>query len=129
MADFDQDGFLDLFVTNGKGDPPFSVGPHQLFRNLGNDNNWLQIDLEGTVSNRDGIGAVVEVTAGGIRQIRVQDNGIHSFSQNHQRIHVGLGSNFQVDQLTVRWPSGIVQELAQITANQILRVVEVGEKP
>ena len=58
-ADYDRDGFLDLFVTNG-ADPtsPFVAdGPHQLFRNQGNSNYWLEIDLEGVTSNRDGIGS------------------------------------------------------------------------
>jgi hypothetical protein len=127
-ADYDRDGFLDLFVTNGKGNPPFSIGPHQLFRNQGNGNHWLEIDLQGMTSNRGGIGAVVAVEAGGGRQVRVQDNGTHSFSQNHQRIHVGLGTNTQVDALTIRWPSGIVQELTNIAANQILTVVETAGK-
>ena len=57
VADYDMDGYLDLFVTNGRAEYPFSEGPDQLLRNVGGDNNWLQIDLEGTVSNRDGIGA------------------------------------------------------------------------
>ena len=57
MADYDRDGYLDLFVTNGRGAYPFNEGPDQLFRNIGSGNNWLQIDLKGTISNRDGIGA------------------------------------------------------------------------
>ncbi|MDJ0573340.1 MAG: VCBS repeat-containing protein, partial [Pleurocapsa sp. MO_192.B19] len=56
-ADYDLDGFLDLFVTNGAG--AATDGPQQLFRNQGNNNNWLEIDLEGVESNRDGIGAQV----------------------------------------------------------------------
>lgn len=126
IADYDRDGFLDLFVTNG-GDPvsPFAEkGPHQLFRNQGNENHWLEIDLVGKKSNREGIGAVVFLDAGGITQVRAQTGGMHRFSQSHQRIHFGLGRYQKVDRLTIHWPSGSVQQMADIPSNQILRVEE-----
>ena len=126
IADYDRDGFLDLFVTNG-ADPssPFvDEGPHQLFRNQGNGNHWIEIDLEGTVSNRDGIGASVVLEVGGVVQIRGQGGGMHRFTQNHQRIHFGLATHKIVDRLTIRWPSGIVQRLENVAANQILTIKE-----
>jgi hypothetical protein len=124
-ADYNRDGFLDLFVTNGDGQPPVAFdGPHQLFRNNGNENHWLEIDLQGTKSNRDGIGTKVELEAGGVKQVRFQGGGMHSFSQNHQRIHFGLGQNTLVDRITIWWPSGIVQELNNISADQIMKIVE-----
>jgi hypothetical protein len=127
MCDYDRDGFLDLFVANGEGHQPFSLGPHQLFRNKGNENHWLEIDLEGTRSNRDGIGAIVRLETGGKKQLRVQDGGMHCWSQNCQRIHFGLGPNNRADKLTIRWPSGAVQELKDIPADQILKVVETAK--
>ena len=124
-ADFDRDGFLDLFVANGEGNSPFAdEGPHQLFRNLGNDNHWLQIDLEGVVSNHDGIGAKVILDTKGKVQVRHQDGGMHSYSQDYARIHFGLGPYENVDRLTIFWPSGAVQHLRDIRANQILLVKE-----
>lgn len=99
-------------------------GPHQLFRNQGNGNHWIEIDLEGTVSNRDGIGASVVLEAGGVVQIRGQGGGMHRFTQNHQRIHFGLATHKTVDRLTIRWPSGIVQGLENVAANQILTIRE-----
>jgi hypothetical protein len=124
-CDYNRDGFLDLFVTNGAGPPPFSYdGPHQLFRNTGNANHWLEIDLRGTLSNRDGIGSEIELEAGGRVQLRNQGGGMHSFSQNHQRIHFGLGRNTKIDRITIRWVSGVVQELRDIAVDQILQITE-----
>jgi hypothetical protein len=123
-ADYDQDGFLDLFVENGLGPPPFADGPHELFRNLGNGNHWLEIDLEGVQSNRDGIGARVILEAGGVTQVRGQGGGVHNFAQNHARIHFGLGAAERVDRLTVHWPSGTVQKIDSVDVDQILRLRE-----
>jgi hypothetical protein len=124
MADYDRDGFLDLFVTNGAGPPPFSDGPHQLFRNTGNGNHWLEIDLQGTASNRDGIGAKITVETTGKIQTRMQSGGMHSFSQNHARIHFGLGSHVKADRVIIRWPSGKVQELRDVQSGQVLLAKE-----
>ena len=124
-VDFDRDGFLDLFMTNGKSKPPFEHdGPYQLYKNEGNSNHWIEIDLEGVVSNRDGIGATVKLTAGGITQVREQDGGMHRRTQNHQRIHFGLANNNIVDSLDIHWPSGTVQTLLNVSANQILHAIE-----
>ena len=124
-ADYNRDGFLDLFVTNGMYPPPFDhLGPIQLFKNQGNANHWLEIDLQGTLSNRDGIGARVFATAGGVTQLREQGGGMHRYSQNHTRIHFGLGQNTTVQVLEIHWPSGIIQTIENIPADQIIRVVE-----
>ncbi|MEL7447997.1 MAG: CRTAC1 family protein [Pseudomonadota bacterium] len=125
VADFDEDGFLDLFVTNGSSKPPFEAdGPYQLFRNLGNDNHWLAIDLEGVRSNRDGIGARIVASSGGVAQMREYGNDMHFRTQNHRRAHFGLADNTVVDSITVDWPSGITQVVTDIPANQRLRIVE-----
>jgi hypothetical protein len=123
-VDYDRDGFVDLFVTNGQGPPGLPHGPYQLYRNLGSDNNWLEIDLEGVLSNRDGIGTRLFATAGGVTQIRQQAGGMHAKSQNHQRVHFGLAGNERVDSLIIEWPSGTSHEITNIPANQIIRVVE-----
>jgi ASPIC and UnbV/FG-GAP-like repeat len=125
-ADYDRDGFLDIFLTNGSdpGSPLVDEGPHQLFRNKGNANHWLQIDLVGVQSNRNGIGATLRLETGGVLQVRGQGGGMHKFAQNHQRVHFGLGANTHVDRLTIQWPSGAVQRLENIPADQILRIQE-----
>jgi len=130
-VDFDGDGFLDVLIANGGSmgrslGLPSDGGGYQLFRNVGNGNHWIMLDLEGTRSNRDGIGAVVHVTAGGVTQIRVRDGGVHHRSQNHSRLHFGLAKNTKIDKITVHWPSGLVQELHGVEVNQVLRVKESG---
>ena len=127
VADYDRDGYLDIFVTNGRAEYPFSEGPDQLLRNIGSGNNWLQIDLEGTVSNRDGIGArLFATTPDGKTQLRENGGGIHWAQQDQKRIHFGLAQNEKVTELTIRWPSGIIQKLTDIPVNQVLHVVEDG---
>jgi hypothetical protein len=129
-ADFDRDGCLDLLVASGGSmgrslGLPSERGEYRLYRNVcSSANRWLAIDLEGAKSNRDGIGARVEVTAGGVRQVRVQDGGLHHRGQNHSRLHFGLGTNGRADTVTVRWPSGTVQQLTGVEANRIVRIHE-----
>jgi Ca2+-binding RTX toxin-like protein len=125
-ADYDRDGFLDLLIANGAGSfsPVIDTTTYQLFHNQGNDNHWLEIDLEGVLSNRDGIGAQLFLTTNGITQLRQQDGGIHYSVQDHQRVHFGLGEYTQADSLTIRWPSGIVQRLVNISADQVIKIKE-----
>ncbi len=128
-ADFDQDGFVDILVTTG-----FSMGRslglaadaggYHLYHNRGNDNHWLAIDLQGTKSNRDGIGAVVTLTTGGVTQTRVQDGGIHHRGQNEQILHFGLGKHQRVEKISIFWPSGLEQHLQNIDSRQRLHIVE-----
>ena len=127
MGDYDLDGYLDLFVTNGRGVYPYNNGPDQLYRNVSSRNNWLQIDLEGTVSNRDGIGArLFATTPDGKTQLRENSGGIHWAQQDQKRIHFGLAQNEKVSELAIHWPSGIIQKLTDVPVNQVLRVVEDG---
>ena len=124
IADYDVDGFLDLFVTNGSNLRPIRIGgPEKLYRNLGNSNNWIEIDLEGVASNRDAIGARVIATAGGVQQLREQNGGYHRWSQNHQRIHFGLAANTTVD-LRIEWPNGAVDNYSGVAANALYRATE-----
>jgi hypothetical protein len=126
VADYNQDGFLDLFVTNGISKAPFHFdGPYQLFRNIGNGNHWIEIDLEGVTSNRDGIGARVLLTAGGVTQLREQGGGMHLRAQNHQRLHFGLGTATAIDKIEIEWPSGIVQTINNLPADEIVHVIEL----
>ncbi len=126
LADYNADGFLDAFVTNGLNLRPSAVGgPHQLFRNRGNQNHWLELDLQGVQSNRDGIGAKVYSIAGGVIQLREQNGGYHRWSQDHQRIHFGLGEHTQAH-LLVQWPSGHQDVIRDVAADQVYVLTEGG---
>lgn len=126
LADFDLDGFLDIFVANGNNMRPQDYGgPNQYFRNLGNANHWLQLDLLGISSNRDGIGAIVRVTAGGITQYREVNSGYHRWSQNFKRVHVGLGANATAT-VEITWPSGIVDVHQNVAADAVYQAIEGG---
>ena len=127
IGDYDTDGFLDLFVTNGNLlAPQFTGGPDVLIRNLGgNGNHWIELDLVGTVSNRDAIGATVIATAGGKSQFREQNGGYHRWSQDHTRIHFGLAANTSVD-ITVRWPDGSSDSYTNLAADNLYKVNQGG---
>jgi len=123
-ADYDNDGFLDLFVARG-GDTFPSV--NLLYRNNGNSNAWLKVRLVGTVSNRSAIGAKVRVhaTIGGktfwqLREINTGDG----FSAGPLDAHFGLGDATNVDTLRIEWPSGTVQEFPNIAPKQTLTITE-----
>ena len=126
--DYDSDGDLDIVIVNNQAQPI-------LYRNdSGNDNDYLRIEVEGTVSNRDGIGAFITVTPdlGDLqrRMVWEVDGGSSFLSQNEQIAHFGLGqSDGTVDLVTIEWTSGVVDYLHNISANQTLTVVEAQTVP
>jgi len=114
FGDFDNDGDLDVVINNQND-------PLTLLRNDGgNKNHWLSIRTVGAKSNRDGIGARIAILAGGRRQIDEVRSGGSYLSQNDLRVHVGLGQASRLDRLEIRWPSGIVDKLENISADQFL---------
>jgi FG-GAP-like repeat/ASPIC and UnbV len=123
-ADYDVDGFLDLYVTNGFNLRPLYIGgPNKLFHNNGNANHWIEIDLVGTNSDRDATGARVYATANGVTQLRVQNGAYHRWSQDLKRSHFGLAGATAVD-LKVMWPSGAVENYPNVAADQLYRITE-----
>ena len=116
-GDINNDGALDVLVaTNG--------GPAALFRNAGTKNHSLRIKLTGTKSNRDGIGAVVRVTAGNDTQAQMLRSGSSYLSSSELIVTFGLASHTQADAVEIRWPSGQSDHLKNVAADQIVTVEE-----
>ena len=122
FGDLDNDGFLEV-VINCNEEPPL------LLHNQGNANRWLIVDLTGTSSNRDGIGARLRlVTPSGVEQHQIASTAGSYLSASDKRVHFGLGAQTKADLLEIRWPSGVVQRLTDIGSNQILSVTESSQK-
>jgi len=118
VADFDNDGDLDILVNNNGGAP-------QLLRNDGgNANHWLQVLLIGTKSNRDGVGARAKVSAGDLILYEQRKGGMSYQSAQDPRLHFGLGSRSTIDAIEIVWPSGIVTKLSNLKSDQIIAVKE-----
>ncbi len=95
--------------------------PAELWQNDGPaDRNWLIVQLTGTKSNRDGIGA--RVTVG--QQVRTMTSAMGYASSSSAGVHFGLGAAKEIDRVDVRWPSGARQTIEHVKPNQVLRVKE-----
>jgi enediyne biosynthesis protein E4 len=116
-ADINNDGALDILVmTNG--------GPAHLYRNEGGTNQSLRVKLVGTKSNRDGIGAIVRMTAGSDKQWLMMKSGSSYLSQSELVLTFGLGAKTKADTVEVQWPSGQVDKLSNINAGQTVTIEE-----
>jgi enediyne biosynthesis protein E4 len=118
FADYDNDGKMDAFVVN-------LGAPATLLHNITqNSNHWLTVKLVGKKSNRDGIGAHLELIAGGRKQIAQRFAGSSYLSQDDGRVHFGLGAAAKADKLTIHWPSGRDQVLENFAVDHVLTVEE-----
>jgi len=121
-GDYDNDGFLDLFVANRAGQNNF------LYHNDGNSNHWVRVKCVGTVSNRAAIGTKVRIkatVAGAERwQMRQISGGDGENNSDSLMAQFGVGDAIGIETVRVEWPSGAVQEFTNIVANQSLTVIE-----
>ncbi|HEX6813471.1 MAG TPA: FG-GAP-like repeat-containing protein [Planctomycetota bacterium] len=122
ITDLDRDGDLDILANNLNA-------PASLFENRTADTNRVLVQLEGTVSNREGVGSRITVLAGGVTQTRLVVPTRGYMSGGEAVEHFGLGAAKKIDRLGVRWPSGIVQEFTDLDGNQRLVVREQGAPP
>jgi enediyne biosynthesis protein E4 len=116
-GDINNDGALDLLVAT-------NAGPAVLFRNTGATNHSLRIKLVGTTSNRDGIGATVRLAAGSDTQSKMLRSGSSYLSSSELILTFGLGAHTQADTIEIHWPSGQVDQLKSVAADQIITVKE-----
>ena len=116
IVDFDEDGFVDMFVGN-------YGGVTELYRNEGNSYNWLTVTVEGTVSNRDGIGTRLWLTADGTTQMREITSGPTHGGGDYRAAYFGLGDQ-ATGELSVRWPNGVTENLGTVSANQKIHLTE-----
>ena len=127
FADFDGDGDLDVFIQTG-GAYPADAFSNVLFQNAGTDNNWIEVQLAGTKSNRSAIGATIRVTFednGQPREVFRHVNSGGSFGASPLRQHIGIGQAQTVDEIEIRWPgSGTVTRRQDVNAGERLRIQE-----
>ncbi len=117
-GDFNADGMEDLLVRQAGG------GPVLLFENRFPKKHWLKVSLRGTKSNTKGIGSRLEATVAGRRIVR-ELYPVNGFvAQSPAYAHFGLGDETKVDDLTVRWPSGLVEHIKDVKADQHLVLTE-----
>lgn len=114
IGDFNNDGFMDVIAGNN------------LWINNGNNNNWVKFDLEGIASNKDGIGARVEIYGSWGIQIREVRAGRSFDPASTLHVHFGLGQATSIDQVVVKWPSGVVTTISSPQINTQHIIYEAG---
>jgi hypothetical protein len=118
VADFDNDGRLDLFVTNANSTP-------FLYHNImPTGAHWVEFSLEGEKSNRMAIGAQVRITINGETHLSFVNGGNGFAAQSTQRVHFGLAKATSIDRVEVRWPSGAKQVFEKLAADKIYKIHE-----
>jgi hypothetical protein len=118
LADYDADGDLDIVVQIRQS----SLRLYQ--NNTANAGHWLQVDLNAIYSNRDAIGTLVQVTAGGETMMRQVQGATSGHGQDSLVPHFGLGTVTSATSVVIRWPSGIVDTLSDVPADQVVTVTE-----
>ena len=118
FVDLNNDGFMDIVITSLNAAP-------RILMNSGNGNHWLMLELTGDKSNRDGIGAQVDLTlASGQVLTNHVTSSVGFMSSSDRRLHFGIGTETQIKQIRIRWPSGNVQQITNPAIDHLLRIRE-----
>ena len=117
-GDFNNDGRIDIVVLPVDG-KPLLLENRSLTRHA-----WSGLRLRGGRSNRDALGARVEIDSCGKKQFGTMRNGDSYLSHNDPRVHFGLGTCGKIDAVTIRWPSGAIQRLTDLPVNRYITVAE-----
>jgi hypothetical protein len=118
IADFDNDGRLDMFVANANSEPI-------LYHNTESTrNHWVDFALEGTKSIKSAVGAQVRLKAAGSTRLQFISGGNSFAGQSSSRVHFGLGETANIDQIEVRWPAGQKEIFTGLAIDKINRIVE-----
>lgn len=120
--DYDNDGDLDIFVTNSD-QSSFLYENKLLNFDEPVAQNWFKIVLQGTESNRDAIGTTVAITTN-LGQFKRYYTGVGFISQSLQPVHFGLGNENMITELEIKWPSGLIETYQNLDANSIVRAIE-----
>jgi enediyne biosynthesis protein E4 len=127
VADFDNDGDLDIAINHNPGDSGIAerAGATFLENHVGDHHHWLAVELVGRHTNRDAIGAEVTISTGELGQVRQVSAGSSYAGQHGKRLYFGLGDHTRADTLIVRWPDGSLSEkYFDIEADRLARIVE-----
>jgi hypothetical protein len=117
VGDYDNDGRLDLLINN------LDDGPILLHNEMPQQ-HWLLVRCIGNKSNRSAVGARLTLKNGNEQQTREIKAGLSYLSSNDLRVHFGMGNHVKADSLEIRWPSGLVERLADVRADQVLTLEE-----
>ncbi len=124
LGDLNNDGFVDIYAGYANLFNTPSNIPDALWMNEGNNNNWFTVNLEGTTSNRDGVGARIEIYGDWGMQVREVRTGESYGISNSTKGYFGLGQSTAVSHVIVKWPSGIVDVVENPGINQCVEIVE-----
>lgn len=119
FADLNNDGFMDIVVTS------LNQKPRILLNSADNASHWLLVQLTGKKSNRDAMGAKIKVTTPSGRTLYNHVTvSVGFLSSSDRRVHFGLGKETSAASIEIRWPSGLLQTLANVSADQVLKLEE-----
>jgi hypothetical protein len=118
VGDYDNDGRLDILINN------LDDGPVLLHNEMPRSGHWLLVHCVGTKSNRSAVGARLTLRAGDLREMREIKAGVSYLSSNDLRVHFGLGPHDKADSLEIKWPSGLVEIVKSIRADQVITIEE-----